>query len=177
MHCGLCALAVKQIATRRRTSVAIASRCLGPGIWAPAARPLTRIALRPTRAPPFGGSSERRAYTNIGARRDDGACPFQNQRSSDTHAKATAVATPIVAVAVKKAPKQLPAPNSDFCQLADVLTTDEKAMAKKVRTLEVDRAHGQAAVHAKAPSPVMALPTIRFWSRRPLNPQGVSNQL
>src|SRR6476620_1966216 len=30
--------------------------------------------------------------------------------------------------------KQLPAPNSDFYQLADVLTADEKAIVKKVRT-------------------------------------------
>src|SRR6202011_5506899 len=35
---------------------------------------------------------------------------------------------------VKKAPKQLPAPNSDFYQLADVLTAEEKAIVKKVRT-------------------------------------------
>src|SRR5260370_9651466 len=31
-------------------------------------------------------------------------------------------------------PKPLPAPNSDFYQLADVLTADEKALVKKVRT-------------------------------------------
>jgi hypothetical protein len=30
-------------------------------------------------------------------------------------------------------PKQLPAPNSDFYQLADVLTDEEKALVKKVR--------------------------------------------
>jgi alkylation response protein AidB-like acyl-CoA dehydrogenase len=34
----------------------------------------------------------------------------------------------------KKAPKQLPAPNSDFYQLVDVLTSDELAVVKKVRT-------------------------------------------
>ena len=50
-------------------------------------------------------------------------------------ATATAVAAPVAAVAasVKKAPKQLPAPNSDFYQLADVLTAEEMAIVKKVR--------------------------------------------
>ena len=51
-------------------------------------------------------------------------------------ATATAVAAPVAtaAASVKKAPKQLPAPNSDFYQLADVLTAEEKATVKKVRT-------------------------------------------
>ena len=51
-------------------------------------------------------------------------------------ATATAAAAPVAAAAtsVKKAPKQLPAPNSDFYQLADVLTAEEKAIVKKVRT-------------------------------------------
>ena len=51
-------------------------------------------------------------------------------------ATATAVAAPVAAAtaSVKKAPKQLPAPNSDFYQLADVLTAEEKAIVKKVRT-------------------------------------------
>src|SRR5882672_3524402 len=50
-------------------------------------------------------------------------------------ATATAVATPVAAAAaVKKVPKQLPPPNSDFYQLADVLTAEEKAIVKKVRT-------------------------------------------
>jgi len=31
-------------------------------------------------------------------------------------------------------PKQLPQPNSDFYQLADALTVEEKAIVKKVRT-------------------------------------------
>src|SRR6202162_6541743 len=48
----------------------------------------------------------------------------------------TAVAAPTAAgaVPVKRAPKQLPPPNSDFYQLADVLTAEEKAIVKKVRT-------------------------------------------
>jgi alkylation response protein AidB-like acyl-CoA dehydrogenase len=47
----------------------------------------------------------------------------------------TAKGTPLAAAAsVKKSPKQLPAPNSDFYQLADVLTAEEKAIVKKVRT-------------------------------------------
>ena len=47
----------------------------------------------------------------------------------------TAAAPTATAVApVKRAPKQLPAPNSDFYQLADVLTAEEKAIVKKVRT-------------------------------------------
>src|SRR6202162_452604 len=47
----------------------------------------------------------------------------------------TAVAAPTAAgaVPVKRAPKQLPAPNSDFYQLADGLTAEEKAIVKKVR--------------------------------------------
>src|SRR3989440_1086828 len=51
-------------------------------------------------------------------------------------ATATAVAAPVAAAATsfKKAPKQLPAPNSDFYQLVDVLTAEEKALVKKVRT-------------------------------------------
>jgi hypothetical protein len=40
---------------------------------------------------------------------------------------AAAVATP------KNAPKQLPAPNSDFYQLVDVLTAEELATVRKVR--------------------------------------------
>src|SRR5260221_6964817 len=42
-------------------------------------------------------------------------------------------AAPAVASTVKKAPKQLPAPNSDFYQLVDVLTEDERAIVRKVR--------------------------------------------
>src|SRR4051812_47923676 len=51
-------------------------------------------------------------------------------------ATATAVAAPVAAVATsfKKAPKQLPVPNSDFYQLVDVLTPEEKGVVKKVRT-------------------------------------------
>ena len=37
-------------------------------------------------------------------------------------ATATEAAAPVAATAVKKAPKQLSAPNSDFYQLADVLS-------------------------------------------------------
>src|SRR5437667_12117659 len=50
-------------------------------------------------------------------------------------ATTTVVAAPVAAAATsfKKAPKQLPAPNSDFYQLVDVLTADEKAIVKKVR--------------------------------------------
>ena len=48
------------------------------------------------------------------------------------------VATPApkagAAAPAKKAPKQLPAPNSDFYQLADVLTVDERVTVMKVRT-------------------------------------------
>ena len=38
-----------------------------------------------------------------------------------------------IAVKEVKQAKPLPAPNSDFYQLADVLTADEKAIVKKVR--------------------------------------------
>jgi hypothetical protein len=48
----------------------------------------------------------------------------------------TVVAAPVAATAApaKKTPKQLPAPNSEFYQLSDVLTAEEKATVKKVRT-------------------------------------------
>src|SRR5262249_13824652 len=54
-------------------------------------------------------------------------------------ATAAAWATPVAAATaptkkVVQAPKQLPPPNSDFYQLADVLTAEEKAIVKKVRT-------------------------------------------
>src|SRR5437879_2941471 len=46
----------------------------------------------------------------------------------------TATAPSVAAIATaKKAPKQLPVPNSDFYQLADVLTAEELATVKKVR--------------------------------------------
>src|SRR6202162_710921 len=50
-------------------------------------------------------------------------------------ATATGVAAPVAAAAAsnKKTPKALPAPNSDFYQLADVLTAEEKAIVRKVR--------------------------------------------
>src|SRR4051812_15283524 len=48
---------------------------------------------------------------------------------------ATAVAPPArLAKPEIRQPKPLPAPNSDFYQLADVLTAEEKAIVKKVRT-------------------------------------------
>src|ERR1700738_3895866 len=51
-------------------------------------------------------------------------------------ATATAVAAPLGAAAKTEArqPKALPVPNSDFYQLADVLTAEEMAIVKKVRT-------------------------------------------
>src|SRR3954466_11506877 len=56
-----------------------------------------------------------------------------------TAVTATAQATSQVVPAARPAkpeirqPKPLPAPNSDFYQLADVLTAEEKAIVKKVR--------------------------------------------
>src|ERR1700734_4029017 len=49
-------------------------------------------------------------------------------------ATAVAASVAVATASTKKAPKQLPAPNSDFYQLADVLTAEEKAIVKKVRT-------------------------------------------
>ena len=51
-------------------------------------------------------------------------------------ATATAVAAPVAAAtaSVKKAPKQLPAPNSDFYELYETLTAEELATVKRVRT-------------------------------------------
>jgi alkylation response protein AidB-like acyl-CoA dehydrogenase len=48
---------------------------------------------------------------------------------------ATAASTSVAAATApaEKAPKQLPAPNSDLYQLADVLTAEETAVVKKVR--------------------------------------------
>src|SRR3954463_11606603 len=51
-------------------------------------------------------------------------------------ATATLMAAPVAPAAApdKKAPKQMPAPNSDFYQLATLLTPGERAVVKKVRT-------------------------------------------
>src|SRR3954464_7056222 len=51
-------------------------------------------------------------------------------------ATATLMAAPVAPAAApdKKAPKQMPAPNSDFYQLATVLTADERAIVERVRT-------------------------------------------
>src|SRR3982075_221358 len=46
---------------------------------------------------------------------------------------ATATATAAPVATIKKPPKQLPAPNSDFYQLADVLPAEEKAIGGRVR--------------------------------------------
>jgi glutaryl-CoA dehydrogenase len=48
---------------------------------------------------------------------------------------ATATVAPVAGVvaSAKKVPKQLPAPNSDFYQLSDGLTAEEKAIVQKVR--------------------------------------------
>ena len=55
-------------------------------------------------------------------------------------ATATAVAAPVAAAAsVKKAPKQLPAPNSDFYQLAETLPPEDLAVVKQVRTFMEDK--------------------------------------
>src|SRR3954470_2976343 len=50
-------------------------------------------------------------------------------------ATATAVAAPVAAaaVSVKKVPKQLPAPNSDFYDLYETLNAEELATVKRVR--------------------------------------------
>src|SRR5258708_3040271 len=53
---------------------------------------------------------------------------MNNMAMAGTAPSAAAVATP------KNAPKQLPAPNSDFYQLVDVLTDEELAIVRKVRT-------------------------------------------
>jgi hypothetical protein len=46
-----------------------------------------------------------------------------------------ATAAPVAGsvASAKKAPKQLPTPNSDFYELSDLLTAEEKAIVKKVR--------------------------------------------
>src|SRR3954468_2130495 len=50
-------------------------------------------------------------------------------------ATATAMAAPLAAatVSVKKPPKQLPAPNSDFYELYETLNAEELATVKRVR--------------------------------------------
>src|SRR5712675_623638 len=53
---------------------------------------------------------------------------MNNMAMTATAPSAAAAATP------KNAPKQLPAPNSDFYQLVDVLTDEELAIVRKVRT-------------------------------------------
>jgi alkylation response protein AidB-like acyl-CoA dehydrogenase len=51
-------------------------------------------------------------------------------------ATATAVAAPVASarVSVKKAPKQLPAPNSDFYELYETLNAEELVTVRRVRT-------------------------------------------
>src|SRR5437016_14408038 len=103
----------------------------------PAARPLTRhflrIPLRHAGRSPVRGIARTPGSHDVHAREE--ADLSRNQRSSDM-ATATAVAAPVATAAapVKKAPKHLPAPNSDFYQLVDVLTAEEKVIVKKVRT-------------------------------------------
>jgi hypothetical protein len=55
-------------------------------------------------------------------------------KSSDM-ATVTAVPAPVAvpAASVKKAPKEIFAPNSDFYQLADVLIAEEEAIVKELR--------------------------------------------
>src|SRR5262245_7762901 len=45
----------------------------------------------------------------------------------------TAIKEPAAAAQQKRAPKPLPAPNSDFYEFADTLSADERAIVKKVR--------------------------------------------
>ena len=68
-------------------------------------------------------------------REEDGATRLGTE-GAVTHGNGNSSGGTVAAAAapVKKAPKQLPAPNSDFYQLADVLTAEEKAIVKKVRT-------------------------------------------
>jgi alkylation response protein AidB-like acyl-CoA dehydrogenase len=56
---------------------------------------------------------------------------------------ARAVSTSVAAATApaKKAPKQLPAPNSDLYQLADVLTAEEAEIVKKVRAYMETKVH------------------------------------
>jgi hypothetical protein len=66
------------------------------------------------------------------ARRDDGACPSKTE-GAVTHGNGNSSGgTGRGGSGI--APKLLPAPNSDFYQLVDVLTAQEKAIVKKVRT-------------------------------------------
>jgi hypothetical protein len=75
-----------------------------------------RIPLRCAARSPVQGIAST-ASTSISMRRKKPTHPLIVRRSD-------MVAAPAVAAA-KKAPKQLPAPNSDFYQLVDVLTADE----------------------------------------------------
>ena len=54
-------------------------------------------------------------------------------------ATTTAVAAPVAAAtaSVKKAPKQFPAPNSDFYDVYETLNAEELATVKRVRTFVV----------------------------------------
>jgi hypothetical protein len=120
--------------------VAIVSGYLPPGVWASVADRSSNDPPRPSHPP-----SKRRAIPHSGdrlsgenghfyERRNDGAGPVSELKEHDM-ATATPAAAPVAAAAtpVKKAPEQLPTPNSDFYQLADVLTAEEKAIVKKVR--------------------------------------------
>src|SRR6202035_6110705 len=61
--------------------------------------------------------------------------PVSASKEQQRMATATAVAAPLGAAAKseKKAPKQLPAPNSDFYDLYETLNAEELATVKRVR--------------------------------------------
>src|ERR1700756_385161 len=74
----------------------------------------------------------------IGAEATDIAHRLRTTEEQCKMTTTTATATPTTPTARPKTetrpPKPLPAPNSDFYQLADVLTAEEKATVAKVRT-------------------------------------------
>src|SRR6202051_2731568 len=80
--------------------------------------------------PPSGGSYEGRDCTTCIHDKRQGRGPVWNRRSSDMATAATATGT----ASGKKAPKQLPAPNSDFYDVYETLNAEELATLKRVRT-------------------------------------------
>ena len=82
-------------------------------------------------------------------------------------AVATQAAAPVATLA-KKTPKQLPAPNSDFYQLADVLTAEEMAHLKMLSSTRLRSATSQRSASSRRSLQPMVMPVIpiRYWSRR-----------
>jgi hypothetical protein len=100
---------------------------LPPGI------PLPRSCLSPfdpTHNPPFGGSCLGEIVPRLG---EEATAPARFGTEGAAERQRQHLITGLVASA-KKAPKQLPAPNSDFYEVYETLNAEELATVKRVRS-------------------------------------------